>query len=135
MAVTKTAPIKHDIDTDGSPVDFGIPRLARTSKAVRSETLKAYYKHNTFHVDCVCWRNEFEACKGWIEQRMKDGYWSSMRPLQVAVCCLSEHQVMEAFQQQFPDKKVNIREIGLEEKFSQVFRSFEVRVEDFVLDA
>lgn len=129
MAVTKPAPLEWYAE-DG-PVDFGTPAVAKTSRAIRNEALKAFYKHNTFQVIAVCSENDVHSCQDWMEARMKEGFWSCVRSLQVESCCLDEREMTETLRPQSSGKKVNIKEISKGQRCPiLVLAAFEMTLED-----
>lgn len=78
MAVTRNIPPWKCFSED--PIDFGVPPIACTCRAVRIEALKSYYKENTFTIHGSCDIGDFNACRNWIEGMIDKGYWSNMKP-------------------------------------------------------
>lgn len=109
-------------------IDFGVPPLAKTCRAIRTETLKAYYKYNAFQAACT---NDLSLYHDWIS-RMTQDHGSYVRRLKVAVySCSGERQALdEMLRRRVLGREVRVREVSCRYKYGAGIRLFKVSVEN-----
>lgn len=89
MAATSPNGLEHYIAKyPDKKAKFFPPPITQVCRAIRTEALGAYYENNVFRFGPEkCFDSTLEVVRDWIDERADDGYWWSMKPVMVDMCC------------------------------------------------
>lgn len=93
------------------PIDFGVPPIARTCRAIRAEALKSFHLYNTFEIHGSCDDRDLTTSQQWIERRIEEGHWGMANTVFVKICCIPGFVVKDIFKERFRPRKTTLRSV------------------------